>query len=50
MAGLLEAIFGEDTDTVEQVRRHTGNDPKRAEQAYSPRRCRHNLARLGGEE
>ncbi len=35
MAGLLEAIFGADQDTVERVRSHTGNDPKRAEQAYS---------------
>jgi hypothetical protein len=35
MAGLLEALFGEDTQTVEQVRTHTGNDRKRAEQAYS---------------
>lgn len=35
MAGLLEALFGEETDTVEQVRAHTGNDRKRAEQAYS---------------
>jgi hypothetical protein len=34
MAGLLEQIFGEQTDTVEQVRRHTGNDREKAEQAY----------------
>ena len=34
MSGLLEALLGEDTDTVEQVRTHTGNDRKRAEQAY----------------
>jgi Bacterial protein of unknown function (DUF937) len=34
MPGLLEALLGEDTETVEQVRSHTGNDPKRAEQAY----------------
>jgi hypothetical protein len=35
MSGLLEALFGEDTETVEQVRTHTGNDRQRAEQAYS---------------
>ena len=35
MSGLLESLFGEDTDTVEQVRAHTGNDRKRAEQAYN---------------
>ena len=35
MPGLLEALLGQDTDTVERVRTHTGNDPKRAEQAYS---------------
>jgi uncharacterized protein DUF937 len=34
MAGLLEEIFGADTDTVEQVQRHTGNDRDKAEQAY----------------
>jgi hypothetical protein len=34
MSGLLEALFGEDTETLEQVRTHTGNDRKRAEQAY----------------
>lgn len=35
MAGLLEALLGDDTDAVEQVRTHTGNDRRRAEQAYS---------------
>lgn len=35
MSGLLEALLGEDIETVERVRSHTGNDPKRAEQAYS---------------
>jgi hypothetical protein len=35
MPGLLEALFGEDTQTVERVRAHTGGDPRRAEQAYS---------------
>jgi hypothetical protein len=35
MAGLLEALFGQDSETVEKVRTHTGNDPKRAEQAYA---------------
>lgn len=34
MPGLLEALLGDDTDTVEQVRTHTGNDRKRAETAY----------------
>lgn len=34
MPGLLEALLGQDTSTVDQVRAHTGNDPKRAEQAY----------------
>jgi hypothetical protein len=34
MPGLLEALLGEDTDTIERLRAHTGNDPKRAEQAY----------------
>jgi hypothetical protein len=34
MAGLLEALFGTDTSTVDQLRNYTGNDPKRAEQAY----------------
>jgi hypothetical protein len=34
MSGLLEALFGEDTETLERVREHTGNDRKRAEQAY----------------
>jgi hypothetical protein len=35
MSGLLEAIFGEDTATIERLRTHTGDDRKRAEQAYS---------------
>jgi hypothetical protein len=35
MAGLLEALLGANTNTVEKVRSHTGNDPQRAEQAYS---------------
>src|SRR5262245_49677091 len=35
MPGLLEALLGEDTETVDQLRAHTGGDPKRAEQAYS---------------
>jgi hypothetical protein len=35
MPGLLEALLGEDRETIEQVRAHTGDDPKRAEQAYS---------------
>src|SRR5262245_30135401 len=34
MPGLLEALLGDDTQTVEQVRRHTNDDPQRAEQAY----------------
>jgi hypothetical protein len=34
MAGLLETLFGQDAETVQRVRTHTGNDPKRAEQAY----------------
>ena len=34
MPGLLEALLGQDTNAVDQVRAHTGNDPKRAEQAY----------------
>jgi hypothetical protein len=34
MAGLLEAIFGEHTQTVDDLRNHTGNDRKKAEQAY----------------
>jgi hypothetical protein len=35
MAGLFEALLGGDTTTVEKVRSYTGNDPRRAEQAYS---------------
>jgi Bacterial protein of unknown function (DUF937) len=34
MPGLLEALFGEDTETVEQLRTYTGDDRRRAEQAY----------------
>jgi hypothetical protein len=34
MAGLLEALFGHDTETVEKLRTYTGDDRKRAEQAY----------------
>jgi hypothetical protein len=34
MPGLLEALFGQDAETVEQVKKHTGNDRQRAEQAY----------------
>jgi hypothetical protein len=34
MSGLLEALLGDDTETFEQVRTHTGSDRKRAEQAY----------------
>ena len=30
MAGLLEAIFGHDTQTIEDLRKHTGNDRDRA--------------------
>jgi len=35
MSGLLEALFGEDTATVDRLQAHTGNDRDRAEQAYS---------------
>jgi hypothetical protein len=35
MSGLLEALLGEDTETVERVRKHTGDDRRRAEQAYT---------------
>jgi hypothetical protein len=35
MPGLLESLFGVDTNTVERLRTHTGNDRGRAEQAYS---------------
>jgi hypothetical protein len=35
MSGVIEALLGEETETVEQVRAHTGNDRKRAEQAYT---------------
>jgi hypothetical protein len=31
----LDAIFGTDTQTVEQLRQHTGDDPKKAEVAYN---------------
>jgi hypothetical protein len=34
MSGLLEALFGEDTQTVDRVQTHIGDDRKRAEQAY----------------
>lgn len=34
MPGLLEALLGEDTDTIEDVRTNTGVDRKRAQQAY----------------
>lgn len=34
MAGLLEALFGQDTQTLEDLREHTGDNPERAEQAY----------------
>lgn len=34
MPGLLEALFGNDTETVEKVRTDTGNDRNRAQQAY----------------
>ena len=35
MSGLLEMLFGDETETIEQVRTQTGSDRKRAEQAYS---------------
>jgi hypothetical protein len=34
MAGLLEALLGEDIETIEQVRQQTGTDRNRAQQAY----------------
>jgi hypothetical protein len=34
MSGLLEALLGNDTETIEKLRQHTGDDPKRAEQGY----------------
>jgi hypothetical protein len=34
MAGLLEAIFGQDAQTVNELRDYTGNDADRAEKAY----------------
>jgi hypothetical protein len=34
MSGLLEALFGEDTATIDQLQTHTGNDRDRAERAY----------------
>jgi hypothetical protein len=34
MAGLLEAIFGHDTQTIEDLRDYTGDDRDRAEKAY----------------
>ena len=35
MAGLLEALLGQDPDTIERLRTHTGDDRARAEQAYN---------------
>src|SRR5262245_38836169 len=35
MPGLLEALLGGDTSTIDKVRAHTDDDPDRAEQAYS---------------
>jgi hypothetical protein len=35
MPGLLEALFADDTDTIQRVRSETGDDSKKAEQAYS---------------
>jgi hypothetical protein len=35
MPGILDAIFGNDTETLDQLREHTGDDPKKAEQAYN---------------
>jgi hypothetical protein len=35
MAGLLEALFGQDTETVDRLKSHTGNDRGKAEQAYT---------------
>jgi hypothetical protein len=34
MAGLLEAIFGHDTETIDDLRNYTGDDRDRAEKAY----------------
>jgi hypothetical protein len=34
MAGLLEALLGEDTETIEKVRNQTGIDRQHAQQAY----------------
>lgn len=34
MSGLLESLLWDDAETVEQLRAHTGNDRRRAEQAY----------------
>jgi hypothetical protein len=34
MAGLLEAIFGHDTQTIDDLRDYTGDDRDRAEKAY----------------
>jgi hypothetical protein len=34
MPGLLDAIFGTDEETVDRVKQHTGNDRRKAEQAY----------------
>jgi hypothetical protein len=35
MAGLLEAILGQDTSTFNNVKKQVGNDSRRAEQAYN---------------
>jgi Bacterial protein of unknown function (DUF937) len=34
MPGLLESLLGNDTQTIDKLRAHTGGDPQRAEQAY----------------
>lgn len=34
MAGLLEALLGEDTETIDRLRGYTGNDQRKAQQAY----------------
>ncbi len=35
MSGILDLIFGNDMQTLDRLREHTGDDPKKAEQAYS---------------
>jgi Bacterial protein of unknown function (DUF937) len=35
MPGLLESLFGHDTQTVDDLRAHTGDDRNKAEQAYT---------------